>query len=146
MSDKRRMPRTRKRLSCSLTINEQRYSGIVLDVSATGLFIQTSATPKPGSNVGLEVQIAPGESLPLQATVARRRNVPNHLKSIATGGVGLCLEGAPEEYFALIKELQAPREATTPEDDAARPKKLPHSDLARRALLARLEKLRTGTD
>ena len=143
MSDKRQMPRTKKRLSCTLTVNGQRYSGIVLDVSATGLFVQTGATPKPGTQVALVLQLTSGDSLPLRATVARRRNVPTHLKSIAQGGIGLCLEGAPEEYFSLIEDLQGPREAAPPVKPTARPKETPHSQLARKALLARLKHLRS---
>ena len=142
MSDKRRMPRSKKRLSCTLDINGQRYNGLVLDVSATGLFVQTSASPRPGSDISIDVSLPDGESLILRARVARRRNVPAHLKSIALGGLGVRLAGAPEQYFQLVEELQGPREQV---EEAAAPAKLvesPPADLARKALLARLEQLR----
>ena len=142
MSDNRRMPRTKKRLSCRVTVNQQRYSGIVLDVSATGMFVQTSVTPTPGTQVTLDVQLPNGDKLQLCAVVARRRNVPAHLKSIAQGGVGLCLEAAPEEYFRLIKELQGPRpEAAAPAKEAPQPEQAPRSELVRKARLARLKRL-----
>lgn len=143
MSDKRRMPRTRKRLSCSLMVNSQRYTGIVLDISATGLFIQTSVAPKPGTIVNFEMRLPSGESLSLQASVARRRNVPAHMQSIARGGIGLCLESTPEEYFALVEAIQGPREVVASAPEPARLKETPHSDLARKALFARLDKIRS---
>jgi hypothetical protein len=124
-------------------VNGQRYTGIVIDISATGLFVQTSAAPKPGTPVMLELQLPNGDLLPLHANVARRRNVPAHLKSIAQGGVGLCLEGAPEAYFQLIEDLQGPREASAPVKEKPRRKEAPQADLARKALLARLKQLRS---
>jgi hypothetical protein len=144
MDDNRRMPRTKKRLSCTVMVSQQRYTGIVIDVSATGLFVQTNATPKPGTQVTVELQVPGGETIALNTAVARRRNVPAHLKSIARGGIGLCIEGASESYFALIGELQG--EKTAPPKPAAKkpqPKEAPHSSLARKALLKRLDKLRS---
>ncbi len=143
MSDNRKMPRTKKRLSCRVTVNEQRYTGIVIDLSATGMFVQTSATPKPGTPVMLEVQMIDGDTLQLHATVARLRNVPARLKTIVQGGVGLRLEGAPEAYFRLIEELQGPREAAPSEEETPEPKQAPRSGLARKALLARLKLIRS---
>ena len=46
--DKRREARLKKRIACSLTINGVRQHGIVMDLSSKGLFVQTSAKPKPG--------------------------------------------------------------------------------------------------
>jgi Tfp pilus assembly protein PilZ len=147
MSERRQTQRSKKRISCALTVNGHRYAGMVLDVSATGVFVQTSAAPKVGSHVTLELQLSGIETLPIRARVARRRSVPTRLKSIAHGGVGLALEGAPEEYFRLIGELQASQEAPPPVKEeppvkeAPRTKKPPPSGLARKALLARLKKL-----
>lgn len=147
MDDNRRMPRTKKRLSCTVLVSNQSYTGIVLDVSATGIFVQTSAAPKPGEPVHVDLQMPGGEILPLEATVARRRKVPARLKSIAQGGVGLCLDAPPEAYFSMIGDLQAPRskEPAKPEKPAKTLKQTPTSGLARKALLKRLEKLRSET-
>jgi len=147
MNEKRQMPRSKKRISCAVTVNGQRYAGMVLDVSATGVFVQTSAAPKVGSTVTLELQLSGIETLPIRARVARRRSVPARLKSIVHGGIGLALEGAPEEYFRLIGELQGPRETAAPvkEEPSVKEtpgtKQTPRSGLARKALLGRLKKL-----
>jgi len=147
MRERRQTPRSKKRISCAITVDGHRYAGIVLDVSATGVFVQTSATPKMGSNVTLELQLSGIETLPIRARVARRHSVPARLKSIVHGGIGLALEGAPEEYFRLIGELQGPRE-TAPAvkekpsvKETPGAKKTPRSRLERKALLARLKKL-----
>ncbi|MBW2269869.1 MAG: PilZ domain-containing protein, partial [Deltaproteobacteria bacterium] len=124
------MPRTKKRLSCNLVVNDQRYTGIVIDVSASGLFVQTSVAPKPGSSVELELQLPSGDFLPLHATVARRRSVPARLRSVVRCGLGLSLEHVPEAFFSLVEELQGPREAVPQKEATPRPKAAAHSDLA----------------
>ena len=64
-----RAKRTKKRLACTLLIEGNRLAGIVLDLSATGFFVQTSANPKPGTRFNLELDL-PGE--PERALLAVR--------------------------------------------------------------------------
>ena len=85
--DRRRAERTRRRMACSLWVGQRRHTGIVLDISATGLFIQTSASPPPNSVV---------------------KAVPPRLITVAHGGLGLRIENAPEAYFTLVASLQDP--------------------------------------
>ncbi|TDJ15265.1 MAG: hypothetical protein E2O69_12320 [Deltaproteobacteria bacterium] len=107
--DRRRAERTRRRMACSLWVGQRRHTGIVLDISATGLFIQTSASPPPNSVVELELSM-PGESevVLVRAVVARRKAVPPRLITVAHGGLGLRIENAPEAYFTLVASLQDP--------------------------------------
>ena len=81
---------------------------MVLDISASGLFVQTNASPAPGTPLRLELRV-PGLSEPLemQAIVARKRIVPPRLRTLLQGGIGIQLENPPEEYFALVAKLQA---------------------------------------
>ena len=111
--NRRRMPRTKMRIACTLHWEESRHSGMVLDVSAGGLFVQTNASPAPGTPVRLELRV-PGlsESIEMQASVARKRIVPARLRALLKGGVGLQLENPPEEFYALVAKLQAPEAAT----------------------------------
>jgi len=94
-------------MACSLLIDKRHYTGIVLDVSATGLFIQTSASPSPNEVVDLELSI-PGnpEVVPVRAIVARRKVVPPRLITVAHGGIGHRIENAPEAYFSMVASLQ----------------------------------------
>jgi hypothetical protein len=110
--DRRAATRTKKRLTCTLVIDGHRLSGIVLDLSGTGFFVQTSANPLPDSEIGLELDI-PGqeERLVLAVRVARRKVVPPRLKSVVHGGLGLAIQNAPEAYFTYVAQLQADEEA-----------------------------------
>ncbi len=103
----RRALRTRKRLACSIQLEDRRWTGLVLDISATGLFIQTGAKLDPGARVTLELE-APGstETLRIDARVVRRRSVPAQLKSVSQAGVGVQIGQAPEGYYAMVAALQ----------------------------------------
>jgi hypothetical protein len=112
----RRAERTKKRLACTLVIEGSRLAGIVLDISATGLFVQTSANPAPGTQLDVEIDI-PGESKRplLAARVARRKVVPPRLKSVVHAGLGLQIESAPEAFFGYLAQLQSAEAAAAPE-------------------------------
>ncbi len=104
--DRRRAKRITKRLACSLQIESRHHSGVVIDVSATGLFVQTNAKPEPGTPVSLEMSI-PGSPRPLffQAVVARQKIVPPQLLTVAQGGLGLLIQNAPEDWYAFIASV-----------------------------------------
>ncbi len=104
--DRRRAKRMKKRLGCSLQIDGRHHSGVVLDVSATGLFVQTNAKPDPGTPVSFEISI-PGSPRPLffQAVVARQKIVPPQLLTVAQGGLGLLIQNAPEDWYAFIASV-----------------------------------------
>jgi hypothetical protein len=116
--------RARRRLACRIVHGRQRFSGVILDLSASGMFVQTSAKPRPGEAVGIEISL-PGHREPLRvdAEVARLRLVPGQLVIVAQGGVGLRITSAPEAYFAFLSAvLPAKLAAPAPESaDAAAP-------------------------
>jgi hypothetical protein len=101
-----RAPRKKKRLSCEIVANGSRYSGISIDVSASGLFIQTNLKPSPGSMVEIRIQL-PGIDKPvaMEARVARNKNVPPELLTIAHGGIGLALVQPGDRYLDFIAEM-----------------------------------------
>ena len=75
--------RYKRRVLCRMQLGESRYSGVVLNLSRTGLFIQTSASAGPGEPIRLELS----GQIPLRAQVVWRRKVAAHLRSIAEGGI-----------------------------------------------------------
>ncbi len=98
--------RTKKRISCTLVSGEQRYSGVVLDCSPQGLFVQTSAKLVPGSMVDIELGVSTQpEPLLMQARVARQKVVPPRLRSVAHGGIGLHIDLPPQGYLEFFAEL-----------------------------------------
>ena len=92
-------------MPCQLKLGQTQYSGLVLDVSRTGLFVQTRATP--GSGEEIEVMLsrpARDSGFALTAKVVWQRRVPSQLRRLVEGGVGLEIRYAPESYFALLSE------------------------------------------
>ncbi len=103
--DMRAEPRFKKRIPCKLRQSRSTFSGLVVDVSRTGLFVQTSAAAKAGDEV--EVMLSrwgPEADIVLSAQVVWQRKVPRQLRSAAEGGLGLQIRYAPEPYYALLVE------------------------------------------
>ncbi len=130
MENKRRHARVKKRVSCALASGGRRYTGVVLDVSPEGLFVQTSAKLEPGAIVDLEMGIGANQTLQMQARVVRAKLVPPELRSIAKGGLGLHIDLPPPEFyefFANLTRTDLPggeaQKAKTPAEPAAQAKK-----------------------
>ncbi len=105
MENRRRHARVKKRVSCALTSGGRRYTGVVLDVSPEGLFVQTSAKLKPGAIADLELGIGANQTLRMQARVIHAKLVPPELRSIAKGGLGLCIALPPPEFYEFFANL-----------------------------------------
>ena len=99
---KRRAERIKRRVTCELLLDGRSYRGIVLDLSATGIFVQTEATPAPLARMRIRFHTATGEEFEAEAAVARRQVVPRELAGVVRGGLGLRIERPPEAYFRLI--------------------------------------------
>ncbi len=93
-------------MSCEINVNGARYSGIVLDISATGLFVQTNVKPSPGSVATLRLSL-PGEKEPvaMKARVARKKMVPPQLLAVAGGGVGFAITEPAEVYLDFVAQV-----------------------------------------
>ena len=78
---------------------------MILDVSRTGLFVQTSAGATPGDEIEVVVGgRGHGDGIALTAEVVWQRKVPPQLRVIEAGGVGLKIRYAPEPYYALLAD------------------------------------------
>jgi hypothetical protein len=104
--DKRSAPRTKKRMSCEINVDDARHSGIVLDISATGLFVQTNVKPSPGIVATLRLSL-PGQKEPvaMKARVARKKMVPPQLLAVAGGGVGFAITEPAEAYLDFVAQM-----------------------------------------
>jgi hypothetical protein len=100
--ERRRADRSRQRLSCELLIGDRCHPGIVLDLSSTGLFVQTSVSPPPGERIRVKLRPPGGAEVELEASVARRYAVPVRLVSAARGGIGLRVESASTDFLQLV--------------------------------------------
>ena len=102
--DKRRHRRHPRRIPCHLFVDQREFSALVLDLSQSGLFIQTHARPKIGQRLQLRLSDthAPYE---LIVEVVRAKQVPPSLLTLAKGGIGVRIVSAPEEYDRLLATL-----------------------------------------
>jgi PilZ domain len=102
--EKRRHRRHARRIPCKLIVAEREFSAFVIDLSVSGLFIQTHARPRIGQR--LRIQLAP-TSAPLDLTVQviRAKHVPPTLLAEAKGGIGVRIVSAPGEYDRLLAEI-----------------------------------------
>lgn len=102
MKSDRRSVRIKRRTTCELAVDGRRYRGIVLDLSETGLFVQTEATPTPGAPLQLRFHAGDGSSFEVEASVARRQVAPPQLAGVVRGGLGLRVHTPPPAYFELL--------------------------------------------
>jgi hypothetical protein len=135
---RRRHERTKKRISCALLSGDRRYSGIVLDCSPQGLFVQTSANLSPGTIVNAELGVSSQkEPLVMEARVVRYKLVPPQLRSVAQGGLALHIDLPSQgylEFFAGLTRTDLP----TAEKTNRRTKPPPAPTLRYRARLAQI--------
>ena len=96
-------PRFRRRMPCRIFHGPREHAGVVLDVSRTGLFVQTSAAPGPGEPLELKLR-APrvDQDISLRAEVVWQKKVPSQLRTLVEGGIGVRIRAADEEYFRLL--------------------------------------------
>ena len=105
MSEKRVKDRKKRHMPCELDIGGRKHSGLVLDLSPSGLFIQTNARTQPGKTFDLRLSTGIGDPIALVVEVVRRKVVPPRLLALAQGGVGVRIQKAPSEYRQLLDKL-----------------------------------------
>ena len=97
--------RFRKRIPCRLRRDQSTFAGFVLDVSRTGLFVQTNGLARAGDEVEITLTSPGSETAAVVSTqVVWQRRVPSQLRNSAKGGLGLQIRYASEPYFALLAE------------------------------------------
>jgi hypothetical protein len=98
--------RKKRRMPCSLIFEGRKHSGLVLDVSPGGLFIQTSAKAEPGDRLDVHLSITgEADKVHMQVEVARKVVVPAKLLAVAHGGIGVRILSAPEPYYKFMEVL-----------------------------------------
>jgi hypothetical protein len=108
MGEHRAAKRHRWRLPCELSFDGGTQRALVLDLSSSGIFVQTGVRLRPGTEVSVRLQLEDlREPILLRARVARTKHVPSNLSTVARGGVGLKLREAPKAYFDVIATLES---------------------------------------
>src|SRR5262245_34441071 len=110
MGDRRLGLRARKRLSCELRVRARRYFGMVLNLSAEGVYVQTNARIDPGAPLELTLGMHHDRAaFTLVGRVARVYQTPVQLASVAPGGVGVRLVEPCAAYLAFVRGLLGSR-------------------------------------
>ena len=106
--------RKKRRIPCVVLFESGRYSGMVIDMSPSGLFIQTSAKARLGDVLDLKLSI-PGEisAVDVHAEVVRVKSVPARLRMVDHGGLGVRVLVAPETYYRFMELLKIGRDTGT---------------------------------
>ncbi len=97
-------PRFRQRIPCQIRVGQREHSGIVLNVSRTGLFVQTRAKPRSGLDVWIDLstKVRLGR-IPVSAKVVWQEGHTPLMRTIQnTNGFGARIQSAPEAYFEML--------------------------------------------
>jgi hypothetical protein len=113
-SNDRRFERHRQRFPCRMESSEAVHRGFIADASASGLFVNTSATLEPGTRTVLTIE-PPGDcEIVLDALVVRKKKSHRSASAVVPPGVGFAIETAPEAYYQLVMKFC---EETSSSDD-----------------------------
>jgi hypothetical protein len=103
--DRRVSNRKKRRTPCLLTVGHRVHTGLVLDLSPSGLFIQTNAKTVRGERIEMELSVREDHPLDMVVEVVRTKSVPPRLLTVAQGGIGVRIISAPEEYFEFLNGI-----------------------------------------
>jgi hypothetical protein len=92
------------RIPCEFSHDGHRLAGIVTDVSARGVFVETSHRIPPGTELRLVLR-DPSGSYELMGRVRRERRSHRSARHVRAGGFGVQLDVIPEPFFRLLVKL-----------------------------------------
>lgn len=105
MEERRSTPRAESRMLCRLRSGIRSHSGMVLDVSTSGAFVQTTASLAPGTPLSLTIYAPDARRFVLEGEVARVVVAPAGIKAGAGCGLGVVLTEAPKAYVTWVQSL-----------------------------------------
>ena len=103
--ERRTEERALKTLFCQILCEGKRYEAVVLDVSASGLFVRTSVSPPLGAEVEVALRLAGGQTWTLQASIVRQPQGGVRGNSNRGRGLGLQLLQIPDGFSDFVATL-----------------------------------------
>ncbi len=104
--EKRKNRRYSKRFKVRFGVKELSATGFTNDISATGMFVVTTAMMSLGSRVHVEVTMDANEKLFFEGAVARLTLVAPELRQIMKGGFGLRFLTGAELMGEMVPHLR----------------------------------------
>ncbi len=100
--ESRRAERTKRRFICEIVHEDERHDGIVMNITADGIFVLTSAMIPSGTQVRIEIsELQEVPQMTLRAIVIRQRLVPDESSRLMLQGLGMQILQAPSAYYEL---------------------------------------------
>ncbi len=97
--------RTKRRFICEIVHEDERHDGIVMNITAEGIFVLTSAMIPPGTQVRIEIsELQEVPQMTLRAIVIRQRLIPDESSRLMLQGLGMQILQAPSAYYELSEE------------------------------------------
>jgi hypothetical protein len=104
--ERRRERRIPKTLFCQIFCEGKRYPAVVLDISPSGLFIRTAASPPAGTELEVKLRLAGGETWTLQTSIARKpRGGAAQGDILSSRGLGLQILEIPDGFSEFVASL-----------------------------------------
>jgi hypothetical protein len=105
MGENRKFRRERRRTACEFRLEGKSHAGIVGNLSARGLFIQSALIPPEGTQIRVTLHDPSHGEIELWGRVARTKAPHRSITNVIPGGFGISVETAPPEYFDLLIAL-----------------------------------------
>jgi hypothetical protein len=103
-SERRVFSRLSYRVPCEFVHDGHKLAGIVTDVSARGVFVESSHRIPAGTELRLLLRDPKG-SFELVGRVKREKRSHRSARQVLAGGFGVKLDVVPEPFFRLLIEL-----------------------------------------
>ena len=102
--ERRAFVRLPYRIPCEFSYEGARLAGIVTDIAAHGIFVETSNRIPIGAELELTLR-EPRGSFDVAGRVTRERRSHRSARDVRASGLGIQLEVIPEPFFRLLVEL-----------------------------------------
>jgi hypothetical protein len=105
MGENRKFRREKRRAACEFRVEGKSQPGILANLSARGLFIQSSVIPPEGCQVLVTLHDPAYGEMELWGRVVRTKTPHRSISNVIPGGFGIAIDSAPSEYFDLLIAL-----------------------------------------
>ena len=95
--------RRREKLPCKLLIDGRSRAGMLRDLAAGGLFVETRDDVPPGADVIVAFQASEGQRFVLEALAPRQGQVSHSLAGLASRGCALRIQDPPRSYLHWLE-------------------------------------------
>lgn len=103
--NQRRSRRLKRRVTCDISVHDSRHTGVAVELSPHGFFVQTLAAPAVGSTVRVTLRPPGALEIEVKAKISYRRVLPRMLSVATRGGLGCAIVAPSEGYRELLGEL-----------------------------------------